>query len=172
MLERLSLYLGLFSSAWAVFDIWQKVRENQVNLSVDITAWHCAEDCLFVFATIKNRSHLPVSISLISAELDGSDVQCSLLPKTIYYEQLPGNQGRILPPEPVRSLPFPLNLTPLGGAAGYLYFRTAQPICEKPSTLLTLVLCTNRKGQVKRRCRLQWDDRLHTRYFPVSSQSS
>ncbi|MBO6206817.1 MAG: hypothetical protein J6O73_07745 [Lachnospiraceae bacterium] len=172
MLERLSFFLGLFASVWAVFDIWQKVRENHTKISVTITAWHCADDCLFIFATFKNHSHLPISISLVSAELDGVPVQCSLLPKTVYYEQLPGEPGRLLPPEPVRSLPFPLNLDPLGGVAGYLYFRTDQAIQEKPSTLLTLELCTNRRGPMKCQCTLQWDDLLHTRYFPVSSQSS
>lgn len=162
--SNVSFILGLIGSLWAAIDVCLTIFRSRVRIGIKIVAYHPSGDCLFVFVSITNRSHLAVSVSEISAKIDGEDVPCSLYPYVVCYRKLPGNLGRGQS-EPVRSLAFPLNLTPLGGVAGYLYFRTSRPIAQPLSKRLSLSTHTNRRGRVKVECPLQWDDLLHTRYF-------
>lgn len=165
--QTLSLILGIIGTTGTIIGGVLTFFMSRVRLSVEVISWHLAEDCLFIYAVISNKSFSPISVSLISAKLDGVEVPCSLEPFVVTYRKLPGEPGRGQY-EPVRSLPFPLNLGPLGGVAGYLYFRNSQPISQPLCTPLSLSAHTNRKGQVKLKCKLQQDDHLHTRYFQLS----
>lgn len=166
-IQTVSLILGAIGTIGTIAGGVIAFVNSRVHISVEVIAWHKAKEFLYIYAVITNNSRLPISISSISAILDDVEVPCSLYPFVVTYRKLPGNEGggKI---EPVRSLPFPLNLGPLNGIAGYLYFRTTQPIVQPLSTHLYLSAHTSRKGRVKLKCKLQWDDLLHTRYFPVS----
>lgn len=166
-IQTLSLILGIIGTTGTIVCGVVAFVKSRVHIDIEIVTWHQTEDCVFVYAVITNKSHIPISISLISAILDDEDVPCSMIPYVVQYKKLPGEHGKGQF-EPVRSLPFPLNLGPLSGVSGYLYFRSPRPISQSLSTHLSLSVHTSRKGQVKVECSLQWDDHLHTRYFQLS----
>ena len=166
-IQLLSLILGIIGTIGTIIGGVFAFIRSRVRLSIEIIAWLQAQDCLFIYAVITNKSLLAISISSIFAILDGAEIPCSLYPFVVQYRKLPGEEGEGKK-EPVRSLPFPLNLGPLSGVAGYLYFRTPQPISQPLSTHLYLLAHTSRKGRVKMKCKLQEDALLHTRYFETT----
>lgn len=165
-IQTISLILGIIGTAGTITGGIVAFIRSRVRLTIDVVTWYQASDCVFIYAVITNRSFLSISVSSISAILDGEEVPCSLYPFVVTYRKLPGEEGEGQA-EPVRSLPFPLNLGPLNGVSGYLYFRSPKSIVQPLATHLSLLAHTSRKGQVKIECPLQLDAHLRKRYFSI-----
>lgn len=163
-IQLISLILGCIGTIGTITGSVLTFVRSRVRISVDVVSWLQSDDCLFIYALITNNSRLPISVSSISAIMNGVDVPCSLEPFVVTYRKLPGILGKEQF-EPVRSLPFPLNLGPLSGVSGYLYFRNPQPSSQPVSTHLSLSVHTNRKDRVSIECELLEDQFLRTRYF-------
>ena len=121
-IQLVSLILGCIGTIGTIAGSVLTFVRSRVRISIDVVSWLQSDDCLFIYALITNNSRLPISVSSISAIMNGVDVPCSLEPFVVTYRKLPGILGKEQF-EPVRSLPFPVNLEPLSGVSGYLYFR-------------------------------------------------
>lgn len=135
-------FLGTISG-WAYF--WVTTRKN---LSMRISGYNWNRKGLLVYFQITNNSRTSIAINDISIILFGNEYQCPPIPtKVMDTTRRIGNE--VVSRKEFFSATFPINLAPLCGNSGYLYFPFEPEIQQPVPNKACFVVRTNRGKEWK-----------------------
>lgn len=152
--ENITLAIAIFGAVGAVCNWVQKQIDNKVSMDVHLLKAFKPGRSFVVYLSFQNRSRLPISINSVSVLIDGSAYQCELVPHSAFKKY---NSGVLV--SEIKTMTFPVNLSPLSGSAGFVEFAAPEEELRKLSTHLTLQVSTNRGNLPKKKFLLgDWDD--------------
>lgn len=152
--ENITLAIALLGAVGTVSGWIHKYFSNRKNLDVSLIKAFEPYGSLVLYVSFQNRSRLPISIDTIGIVFDNNVYQCEPVSRAAYIAR--NNKE---PVSEIRTISFPINLSPLSGSSGFVEFVLSPDDLKKLSTRLTLQVSTNRGNPAKMIFSLDgWDD--------------
>ena len=128
MNENITLWLSIFAFALSLYNFLENFINSIKKVSIniyEINEFKFNEN-YFVYQaliTISNKSNLPIAITHLVA----NEIPCKIEPN--FVSETTHKQGKeIIFKEVIKTMPFPVNLSPLMSANGYIEFTCNTPI--------------------------------------------
>ncbi len=143
MHDMITLCLSIFGALGTIGTWIVSAIRSRKSLDVQILK-ACQLDQFFIlYICILNKSRLPISIGNIFLIHNGKKYSCVNTPPR--YWVIHSVSGKTVTASHTSSdMPFPINLSSLGGTSGYLSFELPEDIFQNFSTPLTFEFLTNR----------------------------
>lgn len=153
--DNITLLLSIFGSVGTLSSWIFTIIKNRKNLCIQLIGRRFSDDAcsLLVYAMFENKSHLPISITGISVQLDSIWYPCEKIPLTTFTETT-RCKDKILSRHEYQSLPLPIFITGLGGTSGYVYFEFPESSLPPDATQMTFLISTNRGKPVEKKLSL------------------
>lgn len=147
--ENITLFLSIFGSigtlgTWIYH--WIKSRKN---FDLEINGYLSTSKGLLLHMQLINKSSLPLSIKEIAISLNGTEYICNKIPQKVLTTSTKTN-NIVKSQHEYFSMTFPINLDPLCGSSGYLYFSSDQETFPLFSNEVILIIRTNRGHEVQK----------------------
>lgn len=126
------------ASGWGYF--WLTTHKK---LSMKISDYNWNSKGLLVYFQITNHSRIPIAINDVSVIIDQHEFHCAEIPTKV-LETTRHIGKEVISRNEFFSVAFPLNLSALCGAHGYLYFRFEPEMFQPAPSKAYFVVRTNR----------------------------
>lgn len=139
--EDITFILSLIGSLYAVLNISLKCLKSKFSCDIEIIKYKQDTDYFLAYVMIKNKSSKPLSVNKFSLEVNGSIIDCDILPIDVLISTT--KENNIITNQRVHhSTSFPLLIAPDFGYSGYLHFQFLEE--ENPGTggFVNLIMTT------------------------------
>lgn len=152
--ENITLALSIFGSVGTVITWLVSFMKNRKKFSIIVNGYRFDSQGLLLYVQIINRSYLSLSISDISIKLNDQTFYTDKIPVKVLETTI--RKGfEIIEQKTDYSMPFPVQLSPLGGCSGYLNFSFEKDIPQLPSNMVTAVIHSNRGLPCRKKLKLE-----------------
>lgn len=141
--ENITFILSLFGSFGVILGWILTYIKNRKNISLKIIKYGHSPKGLLTYIEISNQSRLPISINEISVSIGKDEYRCSYIP-VVALERTNRAGNKITNIEKILSMTFPVNIQPLCGYSGYVYFPSFEENFPDVSNTAFFVVHTNR----------------------------
>lgn len=141
--ENITLAIALFGAIGTIATWIVTAFHSRKKVTFRIVKIYPIKKTLTLYLSIQNRSRLPISIDSMSIVIENVSYHCQVPPHVIFTVTHRSGQT-ITDKKDYISINFPINLSSLGGASGYIEFDIPQEVSKKLSTPLILEVSTNR----------------------------
>lgn len=128
--------------------------KNRKHFSVEIIGCHSTCDGLLLRVLFSNHSELPLSINEVAVLYDSHEYVCQKFPVKV-LEIVNKRDNVITSQQEYFSMQFPINLPPLCGDSGYLFFPAEKGNFPLLSKQVTLIIRTNRGREARKTLSLE-----------------
>ena len=141
--ENIAFALSIFASIGTIGTWTCSFFKSRKRLYSELNAYRTNPHGLLVHMQFSNKSTMPLSINEISILIDGNEYTACKIPQKVKEEST--RVGNIIRSQhDYFSMDFPINLPPLCGDSGYLYFSSEKEIFPPLSNRVNLIIRTNR----------------------------
>lgn len=147
--SNITLLLSIIGSVGTVSSWIHHWITTRINFSISVNGYSYVESKgLLLHATFSNHSRLSLSINDICLKSNDLEYSCSAIPQKVL--EITNRRGKdILSHHEYFSMDFPINISPLSGKSGYVYFPLDSKISLTLPNTVDFVICTNR-GKVRK----------------------
>lgn len=142
-METFTFILALIGSIGTAYTVIMSFFWNRICIDFYISEYSVAKDSVILYMVFTNKSRLPISITDVRIWNKCIPYSCTKNPQIVRIETRKTGET-IIYKEAIKSLQFPITLSCLSGASGFLYFQIPQENFECASNSLTVELSTNR----------------------------
>lgn len=153
-MEKLSFILGLIGSIGTAYTVLMTLYWNRIDIDFYISDSSISAESVILYMVFTNKSRLPISITDVRIWNKGIPYSCLKEPVTVRVNTS-RTKGTVMYKEPIKSVPFPINLPCLSGTSCYLYFQIPQGNFQCVSNSLTVELSTNRFRKLQKTLSVQ-----------------
>ena len=146
--ENVTLLLSILGIAGSASSWLYTIIKSRKRFEVRINGYRANAHGVLLHVQLINKSTLALSIGNISI-CSGKEYPANPLPaKVLSRTHRVGDE--VKSHKEYYSMSFPVNLPPLCGVSGYLYFSSGEEIFPQLSNNVTLIVHTNRGREVKK----------------------
>jgi len=146
--DNIVLILSIIGSLGTIAGWIYTYFNNRKKFSVKSNGYTANPNGLIIHCQICNNSRLPIAINEVAVKIEGAEYVCTPIPKKV-LESTHRIGKTITDHEAYYSVDFPINLAPLCGCSGYLYFSSDKAPFPPVSKTVNLVIRTNRGKELE-----------------------
>ena len=147
--SNITLFLSIWGAVGSTLSWLYTFYKNHKHFSIEIIGYHPSSTGLLLYVRFSNHSELPLSINEI-AVLHNNHEYISNKISVRVLEQIHKSGKQIISQHDSYSMQFPINLSPLCGDSGYLFFSAEKDDFPPLSKQVTLIIRTNRGREVRK----------------------
>lgn len=141
--DNITLAIAIFGAVGTIATWITTALHSRKHIAVHIVKAYQYNNKLILYLSFQNKSRLPISIDSITLVTEDSNYFCNTI-QHIIFTITPKTGKTIAGKSDITSILFPINLSSLGGASGYVEFDFPQEASKRLSTHLNLQVQTNR----------------------------
>lgn len=163
MLEIICNLSAIAGFLLSIFNLIFMIKQNQKKLRVrfgdiGITNLTGHKSVFKVLYSFENLSQLPISITRVQIQVEGTLYDCERLPFVV-EESVRKVNNEVVDRTVLKSVSLPVNLPALGAESGYLAFVIPRDILSRNDKDLIFRICTNR-GKATQMTFSRYEDEL------------
>ena len=144
--SNITLFLSILGSVGAISSWFYTFYKNHKHFSVEIVSYRPSSFGLLLYIQFSNYSELPLSINEIAVLHNKHEYICKKNPSKVLEKVNQKGCNTIT----YYSMKFPINLPPLCGDSGYLFFSVEKDGFPLEAKEVTLIIRTNRGREVQK----------------------
>lgn len=148
--DNITLALSIFGSIGTICTWLYNYIKIRKSFTIELNGYRFNPKGLLLHVQFVNKSTLSLSINEIAIKHNEIEYPCSKIPQKV-LETTHKVGKEIVSHKEYYSLEFPINLPPLCGASGYLYFSSDSENFPKLSTETTVIIRSNRGRAVEKK---------------------
>lgn len=142
--DNITFALSIFGSLGTLTTLIYTVLINRKHLLMKINGHIFGDtEMLIIHVSFINESRLPISVTDICINIDGTYYPC-VQPPIIAYEETKKVKGKVISHREIESLSMPINISSLSGSSGYICFRFPAAAFQPETKDLIFSVSSNR----------------------------
>lgn len=141
--DNLTFVLACIGSIGTITGWLYTYITTRKNFSIRVIAYQSKQNMALFYMSFENKSRLPISLTALSACINGIYYPCKYVPQRVTSSQHSVN-GKIVTTQDYYSISFPIELGSLGATSGYVLFVFPKGIHMPDSKTLSVQVSSNR----------------------------